>query len=277
MPNTWGEASTGAPSSSGTSGPVCAPGPAYPPAHSVNRSHTANTRSGSALNSPSLTVAASITPSPSMITRRPLARPMRMRPPSALGRVTSGHQRGQVLGLNERRRGRRTPVVQAAGALDDRRFPQLIVQDDVQVGVVLREVADRVLQVPEEVGPDVVAAQPPDVPLRMAVQHRRGPAPDLVDVGRGATAMLDGHPERHVWGLGRHHIGSNFFWYLKDPVGNFSEYYSDLDIILDDQLWKPSVVEGARGLYNWGPPPPPSFLEPEDLAALMTGNHAPVG
>jgi catechol 2,3-dioxygenase-like lactoylglutathione lyase family enzyme len=70
-------------------------------------------------------------------------------------------------------------------------------------------------------------------------------------------------------------IGSNFFWYLKDPVGNFSEYYSDLDIILDDQLWKPSVVEGARGLYNWGPPPPPSFIQPEDLAALMTGSHAP--
>jgi hypothetical protein len=87
--------------------------------------------------------------------------------------------------------------------------------------------------------------------------------------------MLEGHPERHVWGLGRHHIGSNFFWYLKDPVGNFSEYYSDLDIILDDQLWKPSVVEGARGLYNWGPPPPPSFIHPEDLAALMTGSHAP--
>src|SRR6266699_6620186 len=133
MPNTWGEASTGAPSSPGTSGPVRAPGPAYPPAHSVNRSHTANTRSGSALNSPSLTVAASITPSPSMITRRPLARPMRMRPqsPSGLGRVASRHQRGQILGLNEGRRGRRPPVVQAAGAFDDRRFPQLVVQDDV--------------------------------------------------------------------------------------------------------------------------------------------------
>ena len=98
---------------------------------------------------------------------------------------------------------------------------------------------------------------------------------DIDEVGRGATAMLEGHPERHVWGLGRHHIGSNFFWYLKDPVGNFSEYYSDLDVILDDQLWKPSVVEGARGLYNWGPPPPPSFIHPEDLAALMTGSHAP--
>ena len=87
--------------------------------------------------------------------------------------------------------------------------------------------------------------------------------------------MLDGRPERHVWGLGRHHAGSNFFWYLKDPAGNFSEYYSDLDCVVDDALWKPEVVEGIKGLYNWGPPPPPSFLAPEDLAALMTGSHAP--
>jgi len=63
---------------------------------------------------------------------------------------------------------------------------------------------------------------------------------DHVDeVGRGATAMLEEHPERHTWGLGRHYLGSNFFWYLRDPAGNFSEYYSDIDCILDDQLWEP--------------------------------------
>ena len=107
------------------------------------------------------------------------------------------------------------------------------------------------------------------------LHHTAWEVDDVDDVGRGATAMLEDHPERHVWGLGRHHIGSNFFWYLKDPAGNFSEYYSDLDCIVDDQLWKPSVVEGAKGLYSWGPPPPPSFIQPEDLAALMTGHHAP--
>ena len=80
--------------------------------------------------------------------------------------------------------------------------------------------------------------------------------------------------ERHVWGLGRHYAGSNFFWYLKDPAGNFSEYYSDMDCIIDDQLWTPEELEGARGLFAWGPPPPPSFLHPEDLAAMMTGAHS---
>jgi catechol 2,3-dioxygenase-like lactoylglutathione lyase family enzyme len=106
------------------------------------------------------------------------------------------------------------------------------------------------------------------------LHHTAWEVDDVDEVGRGATAMLEGHPERHVWGLGRHHIGSNFFWYLKDPAGNFSEYYSDLDCILDDALWQPSVVEGARGIYNWGPPLPPSFINPDDLAALMAGSHS---
>ena len=105
------------------------------------------------------------------------------------------------------------------------------------------------------------------------LHHTSWEVDDVDEVGRGATAMLAQDPGRHVWGLGRHHIGSNFFWYLKDPAGNFSEYYSDLDCIVDDALWKPEVFEGARGLFNWGPPPPPSFLEPEDLGALMTAAH----
>lgn len=105
------------------------------------------------------------------------------------------------------------------------------------------------------------------------LHHTSWQVDDVDEVGRGATTMLDKDPHRHVWGLGRHHIGSNFFWYLKDPAGNFSEYYSDLDCIVDDELWTPQDWEGARALYNWGPPPPPSFLAPDDLAELMTEVH----
>jgi catechol 2,3-dioxygenase-like lactoylglutathione lyase family enzyme len=107
------------------------------------------------------------------------------------------------------------------------------------------------------------------------LHHTSWQVDDVDEVGRGAHAMLAGNPERHVWGLGRHYAGSNFFWYLKDPAGNFSEYYSDMDCIVDDQLWTPEELEGARGLFAWGPPPPPSFLQPDDLAAMMTGAHAP--
>src|SRR5436305_1371609 len=79
----------------------------------------------------------------------------------------------------------------------------------------------------------------------------------------------------HVWGRSRHYIGSNFFWYLRDPAGNFTEYYSDMDCIIDDQLWKPEVFDqGPKSLFSWGPPPPPSFIMPEDLAAHMVGAHS---
>ncbi len=108
------------------------------------------------------------------------------------------------------------------------------------------------------------------------LHHTSWQVNDVDDIGRGAQKMLEGNPDRHVWGLGRHHAGSNFFWYLKDPAGNFSEYYSDMDCIPEDELWRPEVFEGAQGLFNWGPPPPPSFLAPEDLGALMTGQHSKV-
>jgi hypothetical protein len=107
------------------------------------------------------------------------------------------------------------------------------------------------------------------------VHHTSWEVDDVDEVGRGAMRMLEGNPERHVWGLGRHFVGSNFFWYLRDPAGNFSEYYSDLDCIVEDALWKPAVWDGARleSFMSWGPPMPPSFVEPEDLAALMVGAH----
>jgi len=101
------------------------------------------------------------------------------------------------------------------------------------------------------------------------LHHTSWQVDDVDEIGRGATAMLAADPTRHVWGLGRHHIGSNFFWYLKDPAGNFTEYYADLDCIVDDQLWTPGVWDAAKSLYSWGPPVPPSFLAPDDLAELM--------
>jgi len=104
--------------------------------------------------------------------------------------------------------------------------------------------------------------------------HSSWQVDDVDEIGRGAHALLEGHPERHVWGLGRHHAGSNFFYYFKDPSGTFSEYYSDMDCVPEDQVWTPETFEGARGLFSWGPPPPPSFLHPDDLADLMAGSHS---
>jgi len=71
--------------------------------------------------------------------------------------------------------------------------------------------------------------------------------------------------------------GSNFFWYLREPRPATSpSTTSDLDCIVDDALWQPAAIEGARAPLQLGSPrcPPPS-LAPDDLAELMTGSHAP--
>jgi len=99
------------------------------------------------------------------------------------------------------------------------------------------------------------------------LHHTAWEVGDVDEIGRGASRLLREHPERHVWGLGRHAIGSNFFWYLRDPAGNFVEYYSDLDVIVDEELWKVRATSGVDGLAAWAPPVPAPFLMPEDLLA----------
>jgi len=107
------------------------------------------------------------------------------------------------------------------------------------------------------------------------LHHTSWEVNDIDEIGRGAKTLLEEHPERHVWGLGRHSVGSNFFYYFRDPAGNFTEYYSDMDEILDDQLWEPGVFDMAEVIKpkDWGPPLPASLIAPEDLAELMAGSH----
>lgn len=105
------------------------------------------------------------------------------------------------------------------------------------------------------------------------LHHTSWQVDDVDEIGRGAGALIEADPARHVWGLGRHHIGSNFFWYLRDPAGNFTEYYADLDCIVDDELWEPGVFEGPKSLAAWGPPVPRAFLMPDDFAELLAARQ----
>jgi len=50
-----------------------------------------------------------------------------------------------------------------------------------------------------------------------------------------------------------------------------AEYYSDLDVIVDDELWKPGTFDDMRGLYAWGPDVPAEFLLAHDVAELVAG------
>lgn len=93
---------------------------------------------------------------------------------------------------------------------------------------------------------------------------------DVDAVGRAASEMLARDPARHVWGLGRHAIGSNYFWYLRDPAGNFVEYTSDLDVVDEAEAWRVATSAVApAALAVWGPPVPQQFVLPDDVAAMM--------
>lgn len=110
----------------------------------------------------------------------------------------------------------------------------------------------------------------------VAVQHAPGPrlhhiafeVDDADEVGRGASQLLQADPGRHVWGMGRHAIGSNIFWYLRDPAGNFVEYTADVDRLDEQEQYRPEAWSGHEFLYSWGPPPPAEFLEPTDWVDL---------
>ncbi len=85
------------------------------------------------------------------------------------------------------------------------------------------------------------------------------------EVGLGAMQMAD---KGFVagWGLGRHVLGSNFFHYVRDPWGSYSEYSSDIDYIPVDFDWEAADHPGDDAFYVWGPTPPSDFVTNHELA-----------
>jgi catechol 2,3-dioxygenase-like lactoylglutathione lyase family enzyme len=79
------------------------------------------------------------------------------------------------------------------------------------------------------------------------------------DVGLGAATMADSGFAAG-WGLGRHVLGSNFFHYVRDPWGSFSEYSADIDFIPADADWDAQTHKPENSLYLWGPAPPADFI-----------------
>ena len=61
------------------------------------------------------------------------------------------------------------------------------------------------------------------------------------------------------WGLGRHVLGSNFFHYVCDPWGSFSEYSAGIDYVPADCDWNGGDHAPEDSFYVWGPNPPDYF------------------
>lgn len=107
----------------------------------------------------------------------------------------------------------------------------------------------------------------------VAFMHHLAFEVDGVDeVVRGGMAMVEADPDRHLWGVGRHAIGSNWFWYLREPGGNFIEYAADIDRISTQADYRPKDWSGHEFLYSFGPSLPAQFMEPADLADLIASS-----
>ena len=103
--------------------------------------------------------------------------------------------------------------------------------------------------------------------------HSSWQVDDTDAIGHGAHKLLAVDPKRNAWGLGRHFLGSNYFWYFRDPAGHMAEYFADLDQI-DDAEWTTGTWEPDKSLYSWGPPVPPDFVMPPDIEELSAAYAA---
>jgi catechol 2,3-dioxygenase-like lactoylglutathione lyase family enzyme len=80
------------------------------------------------------------------------------------------------------------------------------------------------------------------------------------EIGMGAMWMRAKGWEP-AWGMGRHAIGSNVFYYIRDPWGSYAEYFCDMDYIPEDAPWEAREWEAKYALYCWGPDVPADFIE----------------
>lgn len=79
------------------------------------------------------------------------------------------------------------------------------------------------------------------------------------EIGMGAAQMA-GKGFTKGWGLGRHVLGSNYFHYVKDPWGSYSEYSADIDYIPVDHDWDAGDYPPEDSIYLWGPELPKDFV-----------------
>ncbi len=96
---------------------------------------------------------------------------------------------------------------------------------------------------------------------------------DIDSVCRAATLYLREHEDRQIAGPGRHQIGGNMFWYMRDPSGTFFEYFADMDRIIDDEAWEIREDWPMDDSWSlWGEKDQPEvFFKPDDIAEVIEG------
>ena len=91
------------------------------------------------------------------------------------------------------------------------------------------------------------------------LHHTSWDVGSIHEVGLGAEIMKSkGYTQG--WGVGRHVVGSNYFYYVRDPWGSFAEYSFDIDYVAADMDWLAADHPPEDSFYVWGPEPPSDFV-----------------
>jgi hypothetical protein len=91
------------------------------------------------------------------------------------------------------------------------------------------------------------------------LHHLSWDVASIDEVGRGMEQMY-GAGFTRGWGVGRHVLGSNYFYYARDPWGSYSEYSFDIDYVPGDFEWRAGDHPPEDSFYAWGPAVPEEFI-----------------
>lgn len=81
---------------------------------------------------------------------------------------------------------------------------------------------------------------------------------DLDDLMAGHDHLLQNYPDKHVWGIGRHTLGSQVFDYWWDPWERIHEHWIDSDV-MNDSHSQGKYPRSAGFRSQWGPQAPDIF------------------
>lgn len=91
------------------------------------------------------------------------------------------------------------------------------------------------------------------------LHHSSWDVGSLDDVGLGPELMkAQGYTKG--WGVGRHVLGSNYFYYVQDPWGSWAEYSYGIDFVPADVEWPAADHPPEDSFYIWGPSVPDDFI-----------------
>lgn len=95
---------------------------------------------------------------------------------------------------------------------------------------------------------------------RAGLNHLSFEVEDMDDVFLGHEHLRDAKKYRHVWGIGRHLLGSQVYDYWSDPWGRVHEHWSDSDRL--NARNGGNLVSAEEGLMSqWGEAPSQEFIE----------------